>query len=130
MRIFKYPRFNRFAGKEGITDSELRDMVNRLESGQVGADLGGGVYKERFARAGEGKSGGYRIILYFKNDFRTFFVYGFTKSDRDNIDEGELKAFKIDAKEDFAMTDEQIEAWLKRGTLFEVLEEAGNEIQK
>ena len=120
MRIFKYPRFNRFAAKEGITDTDLRGMVDQLETEQADADLGGGVYKVRLARHGEGKSGGYRIIVYFKNKFRTFFVYGFTKSDRDNIDEGELKAFKIDAKEDFDLTDEQIEAWLKRGTLIEV----------
>ena len=84
------------------------------------------IYKWEFLsihdliRHGEGKSSGYRIIVYFKNKFRTLFVYGFTKSDRDNIDEGELKAFKIDAKEDFDLTDEQIEAWLKRGTLIEV----------
>jgi len=120
VRIFKYPRFNRFAAKEGITDTELRGMVAQLEAGQADADLGGGVYKVRLARSGEGKSGGYRIIIYFKNKFRTFFVYGFTKTDRDNIDEGELRAFKIDAKEDFDLTDEQIEAWLKRGTLIEV----------
>ena len=121
MRIFKYPRFDRFAGKEGITDAELREIVDKLEAGQVDADLGGGVYKERLARPGEGKSGGYRIIIYFRNEFRAFFVYGFTKSARDNIDEGELRAFKVDAKEDFALTDDQISAWLKCGTLIEVL---------
>ena len=98
----------------------MREMADRLEDGQADADLGGGVYKVRLARPGEGKSGGYRIIVYFKNKFRTFFVYGFTKSDRDNIDDGELKAFKIDAKENFDLTDEQIRAWLKRGTLIEI----------
>jgi hypothetical protein len=41
VRIFKYPRFNRFAAKEGITDTELRGMVDRLEAGQADADLGG-----------------------------------------------------------------------------------------
>ena len=121
MRIFKNTWFARFADKEGISDNELKETVNQLEQGQADANLGGGVYKVRVARSGEGKSGGYRVIVYFKNDFRTFFIYGFSKSDRDNIDEGELKAFKIDAKEDFALTDEQIKAWLKRGTLFEIL---------
>jgi hypothetical protein len=104
---FKYPRFNRFASKEGVTDAELQEMVNQLEVKQADADLGGGVYKVRLARSGEGKSAGYRVIVYFKDKFRTFFVYGFTKSDRDNIDEKELKAFKADAKDQFALTDEQ-----------------------
>ena len=128
MRIFKYPRFNRFAKKEGITDAELWEVANQLAAGQFDVNLGGDVYKERLARSGEGKSGGHRIIVYFKNEFRTFFVYGFSKSEKDNIDEGELRAFKIDAKENFALTDDQLEAWLKRGTLIEILEEKENEI--
>jgi hypothetical protein len=130
VRIFKYPRFNRFAIKEGITDDELQDIVRQLEAGQADADLGGDVYKQRLARPGEGKSGGYRVIVYFKNEFRTFFVYGFSKSDKSNIDKKELKAFKIDAKEDFALTDDEIKAWLKRGTLIEIVMEAVDEIQK
>jgi hypothetical protein len=123
VRVFKYPRFNRFASKEGIKDTELQEMVNQLEAEQADADLGGNVYKVRVARAGEGKSGGYRVIVYFRNKFRTFFVYGFAKSDRSNIDEKELRAFKSDAKDQFALTDEQIAARLKNGTLFEVFEE-------
>jgi hypothetical protein len=58
--------------------------------------------------------------VYFKSQFRTFFVYGFGKSDRANIGEGELQAFKKDAKCDFALTDEQLEAWMKKGSLIEV----------
>jgi hypothetical protein len=118
VRVFKYPRFNRFASKEGITDTELQEMVNQLEKGQADADMGGSVYKVRVARPGKGKVSGYRVIVYFRNKFRTFFVYGFAKSDRDNIDERELRAFKIDAKDQFALTDEQIKARLKNGTLY------------
>jgi len=121
VRVFKYPRFSRFSGKEGITDAELCEVVNQLEAGQADADLGSGVYKVRVARPGEGKSGGHRVIVYFKNEFRTFFTYGFSKSDRDNIDEGELKAFKIDAKDQFSLTDEQIKIRLANGTLIEIL---------
>jgi hypothetical protein len=120
VRVFKYTGFSRFAKKEGITDAELLEIVNLLEDDQADVSLGGDVYKVRAAKSGEGKSGGSRVIVYFKNEFRTFFVYGFLKSDRDNIDERELRAFKADAKEDFALTDAQINAWLKRGTLIEV----------
>jgi len=76
VRIFKNTWFNRFASKEGIVDDELREAVNQLEAGQTDADLGGGVYKIRIARPGEGKSGGYRVIVFFKSEERTFFVYG------------------------------------------------------
>jgi len=99
----------------------LRETVNQLEAEQADADLGGGVYKVRIARPGEGKSGGYRVIVFFKSGERTFFVYGFAKSDRANIDKGELQIFKEDAKEQLALTNEQIEAWLRNGTLIEIL---------
>jgi len=57
VRTFKNAWFNRFSRKEGISDDELRDVVDLLEKGQADADLGGDVYKQRIARSGEGKSG-------------------------------------------------------------------------
>jgi hypothetical protein len=121
VRIFKNTWFARFADKEGITDGELKEMVNRLESGKAEADLGGGVYKVRAARPGEGKSGGYRVIVFFRSEFRTFFVYGFEKSDRGNIDQGELRGFKKRAKASFSLTDEHIRERLGKRTLIEIL---------
>jgi hypothetical protein len=123
VRVFKYPRFSRFAGKEGITDHELLEIVDQLEGDQADANLGGDVYKVRVARPGEGKSGGHRVIVYFRNEFRTFFSYGFSKSYKDNISAKDLKLFKHDAKKDFGLTDIEIKAWLDRGTLFEITEE-------
>ena len=102
-------------------DSELKEMINQLEAGQTEADLGGGVYKVRLARPGEGKSGGYRVIVFFKSKERTFFVYGFAKSVRENIDQGELRIFKNRSKDALSMTDRQISDRLKNKTLIEVL---------
>jgi len=73
------------------------------------------------ARKGEGKHGGYRTVVLFKSEFRTFFVYGFPKSKTANIGEKDLKKIKEDAKDDFSLTDEQINQWLRRKTLIEVL---------
>ena len=120
MRIFKNTWFNRFADKEGITDSELRETVDQLEKGSSDADLGGNVYKMRIARPGEGKSGWYRVILFFRSEDRAFFVYAFPKSDRDNIDQGELRAFKANAKMILSLTDEQIREQIEKRTLIEV----------
>jgi hypothetical protein len=80
VRVFKNTWFTRFSRKEGITNAELWDIVNQLEAGQADADLGGGVYKQRIARPGEGKSGGYRVIVFFRSSERTFFTGGFAKS--------------------------------------------------
>jgi hypothetical protein len=122
-RVFKYTRFSRFASKEGITDHELREVVNQLDADQADANLGGDVYKVRIARPGEGKSGGHRVIVYFRNEYRTFFSYGFSKNDRGNISEKELKGFKEDAKIRLSLTDEEIEARLRNGILIEIKED-------
>ncbi|MCL2232063.1 MAG: type II toxin-antitoxin system RelE/ParE family toxin [Treponema sp.] len=101
MRTFKNTWFDRFAAKEDITDDELKDAVNQLEADQSDANLGGGVYKVRVARPGEGKSGGYRVIVFFRSGERVFFTYGFAKSARSNIDQGELQVLKKRAKDFF-----------------------------
>jgi len=123
VRVFKYTRFSRFASKEGITDNELLGMVDQLEADQTDANLGGDVYKVRIARPGEGKSGGHRVIVYFRNAFRTFFTYGFSKNDQGNISEKDLKRFKLDAKKQLSITDDEIKLYLKDGTYIEITEE-------
>lgn len=120
MRIFKNKPFIRFARKEGIADADLCEAVDRAGKGLVDADLGGGVIKQRIARYGEGKSGGFRSIVLFRKEDRAFFVFGFAKRDRDNIGKDELKAFRELADRMLAMNDGQIRAALKNATITEV----------
>jgi hypothetical protein len=61
--------------------------------------------------------------VYFRNEYRTFFSYGFSKNDKGNISGKELKAFKKDAKAQFLLTDEQIEARLRNGIFSEITKE-------
>ena len=122
MRIFKNTWFTRFADKEGVSDSELRETVNQLEARQADADLGGDVYKMRIARPGEGKSGGYRVIVFFRSRERTFFAYGFAKSDRSNISQKELKKLKKQASSLLSMSEDMIKTALKEGVIIEILE--------
>jgi hypothetical protein len=121
MRIFKNSWFAHFADKEGITDDELKEAVNLLEAGLPDADLGGDVYKMRLARPGEGKRGGYRVIVFYRTEERTFFVYGFTKVKRRNINQRELKGYKKNAKYYLSLTDEQIKDNLRKKTWIEVI---------
>jgi hypothetical protein len=104
---------------EGITDDELKEAVNRLETGQA-ADLGGGVYKVRVARPGEGKSGGYRVIVFFRSEDKTFYHYAYPKAARDNINEKELRFFKRLAKGYLAMTNGDVTEAVKAGELIEL----------
>jgi len=120
VRIFRNTGFTRFAGKEGITDGELREMVNQLEAGQADANLGGGVYKLRVARPGEGKSGGYRVIVFFKSEERTFYMHGFAKSDKANISSKELARLKKQAASMLSMSDAQLTTVLRDGIIAEI----------
>ena len=79
VRVFKSKRFAKFARKERISDATLCQSVLDAERGQIDADYGGGVIKQRIARPNEGKSGGYRSIILFRRGERAFFVYGFAK---------------------------------------------------
>lgn len=120
MRVFKTKPFARFADDEGIAAEELCMAVRRAEAGLIDADLGGGVIKQRLARPGQGRSGGYRGILLYRRGERVFFVYGFAKSGRDNIRKDELKAFRKLADEMLALDDKALAASIKNGTITEI----------
>ncbi|MBI1760976.1 MAG: type II toxin-antitoxin system RelE/ParE family toxin [Acidobacteria bacterium] len=112
--------FAKFARNEWISDAKLRKVVKEAEQGNIDADYGGGVIKQRIARPHQGKSGGYRSIIYYRQADKAFFVYGWSKSARENIDEDEEKEFKRQAKITFALNDEQILKLLENGTWQEV----------
>lgn len=120
MRVFTTKWFARFGRRENITDATLCEAVERAGQGLVDADLGGGVFKQRIARPGSGRSGGFRTILLLKIGTRAVFVYGFAKSARANIDKAEVDGFKVLAEELLAYDDEQIEKALEAGALTEV----------
>ena len=94
MRIFKNKWFTRYARRENIDDASICLAVARINQNAVDANLGGGVIKQRLARPGDGKSGGFRVIILFKVGDLAFFVYGFAKSERGNIGADEFKAIK------------------------------------
>lgn len=120
MRVFKTRPFARFASHERIADEELCEAVRRAESGLIDADLGGGVIKQRLARRGQGRSGGFRSIVLFRRAEKAFFVYGFAKSDRDSIRRDERMAFRKLADELLALDDLALSAAVKNGTILEI----------
>ncbi len=101
--MFKTNTFARFAAREGTGDTALCEAVLRARRGLVDADLGGGVIKQRVAREGGGRSGGFRTIVLFRRDELAFFVYGFAKSSRENLRRDELEAFRLLADEYLAL---------------------------
>jgi hypothetical protein len=86
----------------------------------VDADLGGSLIKQRVARPGRGRSGGFRTVIAFRAAQRSVFLYGFAKNERDNIDATELDDLKKIAKQLLGYTEEQIAEALKAAELKEV----------
>ena len=62
------------------------------------ADLGGNLLKKRIGRPGQGKSGGFRTIVATRDGEQCFFLYGFAKSERSDIEEDEVAALKVWSK--------------------------------
>ena len=127
MRVFKTRWIDRFARRERVADSSLRDAIARAERGLVDADLGGGLLKQRVAREGQGRSGGYRMMVAYRAQGRAVFLYAFAKNERDNVDPDELLSLRQIAEAWLAADDHQIALALTDGALQEI--EDGEEIQ-
>ncbi|EGC17540.1 Uncharacterized protein conserved in bacteria [Kingella denitrificans] len=121
MRIFKYRNFAKFADRQHIDDEDLLDAVLRAERGLIDADLGGGVIKQRIARQGQGKSGGFRSIILFKHESRAFFVYAFAKNERSNISGKELAVYRDLAAQLLHLDDEILAELLAQNEYTELI---------
>lgn len=120
MRVFKNSRFHKFARKEKISDAMLCEAVERAERGQIDADLGAGLIKQRVARPGAGKSGGFRTLVFFRAETRAVFAFAFAKSDMANLDDAEEAYLKKAAKLVLGFADAQMDAEVAAGRMFEV----------
>jgi hypothetical protein len=123
VRIFKTKSFTRVANKLSLNDADLCEAVASAEKGLIDADFGGGVIKQRIAREGEGKSGGFRTIILLKSGERAVFVEAFAKNERGNITKTELKAFKQLAKVILTFAEAEIAKSLAAGAFVEVFDE-------
>ena len=122
-RIYKLRGFARFQRKERISDASLRKAIDGVEAALIHADLGGGLVKQRLARPGQGKSGGYRTVIAIKRGDRAVFLYGFAKNERSNIDTDELEEFQKLARGFLGLTVQQIAALIADNELMEVTDD-------
>ena len=120
MKIYKTKWFVRYARKVRLKNNELCDAIKRVEQGVVDADLGGGLIKLRVPRKGEGRSGGYRMLIAYRQGNRAIFLYGFAKNERDNIQADELKTLKDIAADWLKASREGLKKAVKKGVLKEI----------
>lgn len=120
MNGYKNSEFHKWAIKLGITDEILFNVIKEMNQGCYEANLGGNVYKKRIAIGDKGKSSGVRTILAFKVDDKAFFIYGFAKNKKANVNERELKALKKLANIYLNLSDEEITCSVLRKELIKI----------
>lgn len=120
MRIYKTKWLARFAHHERIADRSLREAIARAARGLVDADLGGGIIKQRVAREGQGRSGGYRMLIAYRAGDRAVFLYGFAKRERENIEPDELLTLREIGAAWLRTDDRSLAQALDEGALQEV----------
>jgi len=120
MQIYETKGFARFARQEQIADNSLREAILRAEQGLVDADLGGGLIKQRVARKGQGRSGGYRMIVAYRVIRRAVFLYAFAKNEREDIGQDELTELRKIGQNWLNASERTIEQAIDDGDLKEV----------
>lgn len=128
MAIYKTRWFDRWAHKQELTTLALCAAVREMVNGLFDADLGGGLFKKRIARPGQGKRGGYRTLVATNKGNRWVFVYGFPKNERSNIDRDEEEALKKLAAHLLSLTAQAVTKARQAGELIEVDCDAQDEI--
>jgi hypothetical protein len=120
VRVYKLKAFARFQRSERIADRALAKAVQSAEQGLVDADLRGGLIKQRIARPGQGKSGGYRTVIAYRRGDRAVFLYGFAKNERANLDDDELTDWQRIGRGYLGLGDDELEAAVAANELTEV----------
>ncbi|WP_204101493.1 type II toxin-antitoxin system RelE/ParE family toxin [Occallatibacter savannae] len=112
----------RFIRQESISLEALVHAIGRAESGLVDAELGGGLIKQRVPRKGQGRSGGYRTIIAYRQGTRAVFLYGFAKSRWGNIAMDELKTVRQIAARFLSFTEQELQLACEKGEIEEIID--------
>ncbi len=120
MAIYNTRWFDRWAKKEDLSTRTLCKAIREMRAGLYEADLGGGLLKKRIARAGQGKSGGYRTLVATNKGSKWFFVFSFPKNVRSNIDKDEEEALKKLASYLLSLSAPELRTAQRAGELTEV----------
>jgi hypothetical protein len=128
MAVFKTRWFDRWARKQNLSTRTLCEAVREMEAGLYEADLGGGLLKKRIARPGQGKSGGFRTLVATNKGSKWFFVFGFPKNVRSNIDKDEEEALKKLASHLLSLSPPGLSTAQRAGELMEVNCDAQDQI--
>jgi hypothetical protein len=125
MRVFLTQQVMKLVRRERLPDTALCRAASEVLAGKLGggeADLGGGLFKKRLARAGEGKSGGFRAIIAYRRPHteRVLFSFAFAKNAASTLTSQGHEALSEAAKAFVSASDAQIASLIATGKVSEV----------
>lgn len=95
--VVETPAYLAAANDAGMSEAERTAAVDLVSANPEVGDLivgTGGCRKVRLAGKGRGKSGGYRLITFYKVGDRVFLLTVFSKGDRPNLTQAERNGLK------------------------------------
>lgn len=107
------------AGKEAVSDRALLDAAKEIFNGLIDANLSGSLVKKRISSGNRntGKSDGTRAIVSIKRGNKLFYLYLFSKKEKDNITKKELKALKEYGELMFSFSEKKLQEMVSSGVL-------------
>lgn len=95
--VVETPAYLAAANDAGMSEAERTAAVDLVSANPEVGDLivgTGGCRKVRLAGKGRGKSGGYRLITFYKVGDKVFLLTVFSKGDRANLTQAERNGLK------------------------------------
>jgi len=120
MQILTTKHFGKWAKKNSLNNTTLKQAAKEVIDSNVDAELGSCLFKKRIGIHNRGKRGGARTIVFYQVKSKVIFVHGFLKSEKDNLSTKEFKAFKSIANVFLSMTKSQFEIAIKNSDFEEL----------
>ena len=94
MKVYLSRQFQKDSKKDGISDEEYKEAINKAENGLIDAVLGGGLIKQRIAKNNRGAAKGFRAIVFYKPGSHAIFLHLFRKNEKANLSRVELELYR------------------------------------
>ena len=121
MRIFMLKNFAKWIKKEKINTNSLINAIDEIKAGSRDANLGENIYKHRIPLNNKGKRSGARTIVAHISESSSSFIFGYTKSKRDNITADELNTFIAMGNTLLEYNNDHLNLAIKSGALKEII---------
>ena len=106
--------------KSNLKNRDLIEAVANMKAGLSSSKLGSHLFKIRVKKPHSGKSSGFRTIVVYRENDLAIFLYGFGKSERENISASELQHFKKLGNDLLVLDKDKLKHFVDEKILFDI----------